>query len=325
MHLIFFGSGPFAVPGLLSLVEAGHSVPIVISQPDRPAGRGGKMKATPLAETARSLGLAVFTPEGVKSPEVIEALRVEQPELCVVIAYGHKIPSELLHVPTHGFINAHASLLPKYRGAAPVPHAILNGEAETGVTIFRIEEDWDTGPVFGYVNTPIRPADTSQTVLSRLSVMSAELLVNIVSEIESGTAIPVVQNHGHATRAPKLRREDGRIDWGLKLEDIDRKVRAFQPWPEAFTTFAGKKGEPVRLQVLAVEEEPDRMEDTRNACPGTVIESNPKLGLIVAAGEGRALRLVSVKPEGKRVMTGAELLRGTNIPVGTVLGTLLQA
>jgi methionyl-tRNA formyltransferase len=316
MRIVYFGSGDFAVPGLVALVSSGFEVVTVVTQPDKRAGRGGNIKGTPVKAVAEELGIPVYQPVNLKTDEALKALSQLQPELSVVTAYGHKIPPEMLSVPPLGFVNAHASLLPKYRGAAPVPHAILNGEDETGVTIFKLVEEWDSGPVYGYVHTPIRKTDTSLTVLERLAAMSGEILVKIVSQIKNNSIESIPQNDGEATRAPKFKREDGRIDWSESWEAIDRKVRAFQPWPPAFTLFPGKRGKLQQVNILGVEHEHVQTDDT----PGTVILADDKIGIVIAVGGKQALRLTSIKPEGKKVMTGAEFMRGSRLTVGTVLG-----
>jgi methionyl-tRNA formyltransferase len=320
MRIVFFGSGDFAVPCLQGLAAARHEIPLVVTQPDRPAGRGGGLRRTPVKETAEALCIPTFEPERLRDETAHDRLRGAAPALCAIVAYGKLVPGSLLSIPEHGFINAHASLLPKYRGAAPVPHAILAGETETGVTVFRLAETWDSGPVYGTVRTPIRPQDTSETVLERLSFLAADLLVRVVAEIDSGAAEPRPQAHEAATRAPKLTREAGRIDWADPAARIDRQVRAFQPWPEAYTTMPGKRGRTRRVHILGVEREPQRDPAARNAPPGTVIEADPKEGVVVAAGAGEALRLTRIKPEGRGAMSGAAFVRGNRVAPGLRLG-----
>ncbi|MBN1257125.1 MAG: methionyl-tRNA formyltransferase, partial [Planctomycetes bacterium] len=273
MKIVFFGSGEFAVPSLQALCAAGYELTLVGTQPDRPAGRGGQIRQTPVCLAAQDLGLAIFQPEKLRgNAEVVQTLQAEAPDLCVVVAYGHLIPDELLQIPRHGFINAHASLLPKYRGAAPVPHAILNGETETGVTIFKLDADWDTGPVYGKIKTPISSDDTSGSVLERLSLLAGELMVTIVGQIDQGTLTPLPQTSEGACKAPKFTREDGMIDWSMSAAAIDCLVRAFQPWPEAFTTFAGKRGRLMQLHILKAVPEPARVQEAEGKHPGEIIE-----------------------------------------------------
>ncbi|MHC4870270.1 MAG: methionyl-tRNA formyltransferase [Planctomycetota bacterium] len=320
MRIVFMGSAGFAVPTLFALSASGHEVPLVVTQPDRKAGRGGNIRKTPVAEAAGKDGIEVLQPENMKSESFRAHLEAIKADLCVIIAYGLKIPADVLGIPKHGFINAHASILPKYRGAAPVPYAILNGEKETGVTIFKLEEEWDTGPVYGYIKTPIRNNDTAESVLERMSVMAAEKMIEVVDEIENDSIEPIEQNHAEATSAPKLKRNNGRIDWSRSAEEIDCQIRAFQPWPEAFTEIPGKKGKKLRLNILAVEEEKERVISENENVPGRVIQADPKYGVVVAVGNGKLLRLTKIKPEGKRPMTGAEYVRGSRLEEGFVLG-----
>lgn len=313
------GSADFAVPSLVTLLSSGYEIPLVFSQPDRKAGRGGNVKKTPVTQAAVDAGIEVYQPLTLKDPEALDMLRKAQPDLCVIIAYGLKVPPEMLAVPKYGFINAHASILPKYRGAAPVAHAILNGEKETGVTIFKLEEQWDTGPVYGYINTPIRNNDTNISVLERLSIMAAEKILEVVDSIKNGNISPVAQNHAEATKAPKFTRDDGHIDWKKPASEIDCMVRALQPWPAAFTEFPGKRGAVQRVNILHVEEEQHRDLTGIEIFAGKVIEADPKLGIVVLTGHGEALRLTRIKPEGKREMTGAEYVRGSNLALDTIL------
>lgn len=322
MRVVFLGSDSFAVPTLATLVGSEVDVSLVITQPDRPAGRGSKIRQTPVKEAAVEMGIPVYQPPGLKDREVNACLEKEKPDLCVIVAYGHKVPPGMLDIPRYGFINAHASILPKYRGAAPVPHAILNGESETGVTVFQLAEEWDDGPVYGTVTTPIRSTDTSASLLNRMSVLAGELVLRVVRDIASGKAAPVPQEHAGATRAPKMTREDGLVDWSSPSDDIDRLVRAFQPWPEAFTFLPPKRGKQKRLHILTLQHEPQFDLAAHSAIPGEILAADGRLGLIVAAGDGLAVRLARVKPEGKRAMDGAEFVRGANLEKGMVLGKL---
>ncbi|MFH0910489.1 MAG: methionyl-tRNA formyltransferase [Planctomycetota bacterium] len=319
MQVIFFGSGEFAVPVLQRLHARGCSIPLVVTQPDRPAGRFPRLHPTPVKESALALGLSLLQPDDPAESGFLARIRSEAPDLCIVAAYGCRLPGELLAVPKRGFINAHASLLPKYRGAAPVPHAIWNGEKETGVTVFRVEEDWDAGPVYAFARTPIRPDDTSGSVLDRLAGLAAGLLAQVASEIETGCATPLPQDHALATRAPRLRRKDGRIDWAEPAEAIERQVRALQPWPIAFTLLARAEAPPCRLQVLGAALEPEGALPSKGEKPGTVLEADPRIGMLVAAGGG-ALRLTRVKAAGKRALDGAAYVRGARIRRGMLLG-----
>lgn len=320
MRLVFMGSGDFAVPCLAALLEVGHTIDLVVTQPDRRAGRGGAVRPTPVKVAAEELGLKCKQPTSPRDESFLGQVRVRGLDLGVVVAYGHKLPPELLRIPRLGFINAHASLLPKYRGAAPVPHAILNGESETGVTVFGLVEDWDSGPIFGVARTPIRVDDTAGSVLDRLSVLAGGLLAKVAAALAEDRVQARSQNPSEVTTAPKLHREDGRLSWSLSAYEIDCRVRAFQPWPEAFTMVPGKRGKQCRLHVLGVEKAGEKDEWVRGSeVPGAVLLADPRAGLGIRAGKGEGVRLLRVKPEGRHDMTGAEFVRGSRVKVGQVL------
>ena len=306
LRIVFFGSGEFGLPTLEALRERGHDIPAVVSQPDRPAGRGGKTRPTPIGARARELGLPVICPEKPNTPEFEAELRALAPDLAVVVAYGHLIGKPLLAVPRLGFVNLHASLLPAYRGAAPVPWAILEGEHESGVSVFQLDERFDTGGVIARAALPILPDDTSGTYLAKLAPIGGELMVGAVADIAAGRAQPQPQDNASASRAPKFSKDDGRIDWSLPFAVIERKVRAFQPWPQAFTVFRTAKGD-LRVNVVAM----TRAEGVAGE-PGGVLSADAGSGLVVATGDGPA-RIVRLQPEGKRAMSDTDFLRGTKI------------
>lgn len=310
MRLIFLGSGEFGVPTLQALVSAGHDIPLVVSQPDKPAGRGRRLSPTPVAAKARELGLAVECPEKPNSPEFVARFQDLAPELAVVVAYGHLIGIALLAIPPRGFVNLHASLLPAYRGAAPVPRAILNGEATSGASVFQLDEKFDTGAVLGRTALPISPSDTSGSYLEKLAPVGAALMARVVGDIASETARPEIQDNALASGAPKFTKEDGRVDWTQPFAAIERKVRALQPWPQAFTVLAGAKGD-VKANILALS--PSSL-DPAGKPPGAVLAADPKQGLVVRAGDAAA-RLERIQPEGKRAMTDTEFIRGTKIRI----------
>ncbi len=307
MRLVFFGSGEFGVLTLEALVEAGHDIPLVVSQPDRPAGRGGKTRPTPLRARAEELGIPVQCPEKPNTPEFAETLRGIAPDLAVVVAYGHLIKPVLLSVPKHGFVNLHASLLPAFRGAAPVPWAILTGETVSGASVFQLDEKFDTGAVIGTAELPIEPDDTAGSYLAKLAPHGAALMARMVAAIADGTAVPQAQDNSRASAAPKFTKEDGRIDWTQPFAAIERRVRAFQPWPLAFTTVQTAKGE-VRVTVLELR----RVDIAKSGSPGTVLAADAKAGLVIATADGPA-RLTRIQPEGKRAMADTDFLRGSRI------------
>lgn len=308
MRIVFFGSGEFGIPTLENLARAGHDIAAVVSQPDRPAGRGGKTRPTPLRARAEELGLAVVCPEKPNTPEFEAELRALAPELCVVVAYGHLIKKPLLAVPGRGFVNLHASLLPAYRGAAPVPWAILKGESVSGVSVFQLDERFDTGAILAMESLPILATDTSGTYLAKLAPPGGRLMEQVVRDIEAGRAAPKAQDHARASSAPKFSKEDGRIDWNLPFAEIERKVRAFQPWPQAFTIVPTAKGE-VRVALAGMT--PADL-DAPGAAPGAILAADGKAGLVIATGD-RPARLARIQPEGKRAMPDTDFLRGTTI------------
>lgn len=244
------GTAAFAVPSLRALHAAGHDILLVFTQPDRP---GHRMKVTrpPVKVAAEALGLPVYQPEKIRDPAVIERLRSLAPDVMVVVAYGQIIPAGVLSIPAKGVVNVHASLLPRHRGAAPIARAILAGDRETGVTIMRMDEQLDHGPVLAMRQTAIGPREDATELTSRLADMGAELLVETLARLDE--VAPVEQDHSHATVAPRLRREDGELGWDLGAQEIDRRVRALQPWPGV--TLPTPRG---RVKVLSGHVEGDR-------------------------------------------------------------------
>ncbi len=319
MRLTFFGSGEFGLPALQALCAAGHEIVAVFTQPDRPAGRGRKAHRTPICRFARERGLAVYQPATLKDEMPPAILRCLAPEIAVVVAYGHLIPPALLAVPRLGFINLHASLLPKYRGAAPVPHAILNGETETGVTVFHLNERFDEGDILAQSLEPILPNDTSATLLKRLAALGAKVLIDTIAGLAAGRIFPRPQPTRGASRAPRLCKEDGHIHWHYSGAQIDRMVRAFQPWPLAFTFFPLANGERQRVAILAVEAaEMDASPGAAAVMPGSIRIAHAKQGIVVQCGDG-CLRLRRIKPEGKGEMSDAEYMRGAVLTPQAVL------
>lgn len=308
MRIVYFGSGEFGLPTLGALANGGHDVALVVTQPDRPAGRGGKTRPTPIRAEAEAMGLPVLAPEKPNLPEFAETIRALDADLAVVVAYGHLIREPLLTTPRLGFVNLHASLLPAYRGAAPVPWAILSGETASGVTVFSLDRQFDTGAILGRVELAIDPTDTSETYLRKLAPLGAELMAATVNEFASGGAKPVPQDETLASAAPKFKKEDGRIDWAMDFDAIERRVRAFQPWPLAHALFETAKG-PLRVNVTALARADI---EASGMAPGSVLAADTKAGLVVMTGNGPA-RLTDIRPEGKRPMTDVEFLRGTKI------------
>lgn len=304
MKVVFLGSGSFAVPSLEALVAAGHEVMAVVTQPDRERGRGRAVAPPPVKPVAERLGLPVLQPSRVKAPEVVERLRGFAPELQVVVAYGQILSRAVIDAAARGTVNVHASLLPAYRGAAPIQWAIARGERETGVTTMAIDEGLDTGPILLQRALPIEPTDTAGSLEPRLAALGAGLLLETVDGLREGRIRPVPQDHDRATLAPLLRKEDGRIDWSHPAEAIGHRVRGFTPWPGTATAIGGRT-----LRVLRVEVEPA---GAGSATPGTLLRVD-RGALVVACGTGTALRLLEVQPENRKAMSGAAFAAGARL------------
>ena len=309
MRVTFLGSGEFAIPSLEALVGAGHHVAAVVTQPDKEKGRGRALGPPPVKPVALSHGLPVVQPRRIKEPQSVEALRALAPEVQVVVAYGQILPRSVIDIAPLATVNVHGSLLPRYRGAAPVQWAIANGETETGVTTMLIDERLDTGPMLLARSTPIGPDETAPELEARLARLGAELLLETLEGLARGTLRPKPQDDSQATYAPLLRKEEGRLDWTIRADVLHRRIRAFQPWPGATTTLHGRK-----LKVLrATVDSPGPGE------PGTLIQSD-RDGLVVASGEGTRLRLVEVQPESRRPMPAAAFAAGARLRPGARFG-----
>jgi methionyl-tRNA formyltransferase len=295
MKLIFMGTPAFAVPTLERLVESGHHIVAVFTQPDRPKGRGQHDAMPPVKEAALRLGLAIHQPERVRRPEVVEQIRAMAPEAIVVVGYGQIIPKSILDIPPKGIVNVHASLLPKYRGAAPIQWAIARGETRTGVTTMRINEGLDTGDMLLKWETEIGPEETAPELGERLAQAGADLAVRTMAEIDR--IRPEPQDDAQATYAPILKKEDGRIDWHKPAREILNRMRGFDPWPGSYATLRGQK-----FQIWkAASGEP-------KLAPGTLRSIDKKL--YAGCGEGESIELKEVQLEGKKRMTEAAFLNG---------------
>ena len=300
MRIVFMGTPDFAVPSLKALVEAGHEICGVFTQPDKPKNRGMKLQMPPVKEYAWSVGLPVFQPAKMRDGEALEILKGLEPELIVVAAYGKILPVEILELPRLGCINVHSSLLPKYRGAAPINWAILNGEDETGVTIMCMAEGMDTGDILAQRATPISIEENAAQLFDRLARMGAELLVETVARVGAGTVTPIPQDEGKASHAP--------MDWEKTARQLHDQVRGLYPWPAATAVVDG-----VRCKILRTAP----MEDSGGQAPGTVLQADKK-GLRVACGDG-ALEILELQPDGKKAMAASAFLMGHPIETGTVL------
>jgi methionyl-tRNA formyltransferase len=315
MRLIFMGTPESAVPTLRRCVEDGHEVVAVWTQPDRPAGRGNKLKAPPVKEYALSRGLNVQQPSKIKTEEALALFTSEPFDAAVVVAYGRILPPAFLRAPRLGCVNVHFSLLPKYRGAAPVNWALVRGEVETGVTTMLMDEGLDTGDILLQRSTAINEGETAPRLLERLAHVGAELLSETLArfrEIE-----PRQQHNEDATLAPILRREDGLIDWTLDARDIERRVRGFQPWPNAYTSYNGRRLVLWRAEVSKSEDEDGAVRTQVH--PGEIIEAHGET-LTVACGGPTALRLLEVQLEGKQRVTARDFINGSHVKAVEMLG-----
>ncbi len=308
MRLVFLGTPAFAVPTLEQVVAAGHLVQSVITQPDRPRGRGRQLAASPVKSAALRLGLPVYQPERIRRPEAVETLRVLAPEAMVVVGYGQIIPQSVIDIAPLGILNVHASLLPRYRGAGPIQWAIANGETRTGVTTMRIDAGLDTGDMLLKEETEIGPEENALELGGRLAEMGARLLVRTLEGLAAGTILPEEQDGSHASYAPLLKKEDGAIDWNRPAAEIHNRVRGLQPWPGCYTTFRGQGLHVWRSRVAAA--------SGQDGAAGAVRGVRP---LTVHCGSG-ALELVEVQMEGRKRVPAADFANGQRLAENEILG-----
>lgn len=310
LNLVFCGTPGFAVPTLEALIRRGFRVSLVLTQPDRPKGRGLESAASPVKQVAERLSLPIHQPEKIKTnPELQSRLERLSPDAIVVVGYGRIIPSWMLALPKHGNINLHASLLPKYRGAAPIQWAIANGETLTGVTTMRLDQGLDTGDILLESQEAISDDDTAETLSLRLAARGAELAVRTLEGLEAGTIRPRAQDPAQASLAPLLKKEDGRMDFARSARDIHNRLRGFQPWPGAFTTFRGKTLHVIAAKVLTL-----GIPEGELSLKGTE--------LLVGCGMGTSLELLTLQPEGKRPMSARDFIPGYRPKTGERLGDL---
>jgi methionyl-tRNA formyltransferase len=309
MRLVFLGTPAFAVNSLDALVKAGHEVLAVFTQPDRPRGRGGAVTASPVKACALSLGLPVIQPERIRHPEAVAALRAVKPDAMAVVGYGQIIPQAVIDIAPLGIINVHASLLPKYRGAAPVQWAIARGEQVTGVTTMRIDAGLDTGDILLARETAIGVDENAIELGARLSLMGAELLIETLDGLASGTIIPRKQNASEATFAPILRREDGLLDWNLSALEVYNRVRGFLPWPGAYTSFRGNR---LNVWCARVAAPPAELK------PGAMLAKERRL--FAGCGGSTVVELLEVQLEGRKRLGAGEFLLGQRLACNEVLG-----
>ena len=308
MRVVFMGTPAFAVPTLAKLVEAGHEVSLVVTQPDRPVGRGHKLTPPPVKQKAVELGLEVFQPEKIKTDEAFERLQAHAPDAIVVVGYGQIIPQRIIDLPPYGCVNVHSSLLPKYRGAAPVNWAIVQGETVTGVCTMQIVKKLDAGDVLLCRETPIGENETASEVMERLAPMGAELLAETLEGLAAGAIAPQAQDDEASTYAPMMKREDGEIDWSLAAQEIHNRARGFDPWPGAYTYFRGKR---LHLRATSVA--------AGEAAAGSIVTAGSALE--VGCGGGGLLRAEEVQVEGKARMGASDFANGYKPSPGEVLGS----
>jgi methionyl-tRNA formyltransferase len=307
-NLVFCGTPQFAVPTLEKLVEAGFKVRLVLTQPDRPKGRGLGLVASPVKQTTQRLGLPIYQPEKIKQNEELRAKLYEiAPAAIIIVGYGRIIPKWMLELPKHGNINLHASLLPKYRGAAPIQWAIANGESVTGVTTMRIDEGLDTGDILLQKELAILDEDTAETVAPRLAAIGADLMIETLQSLAESTISPVPQKNDEATLAPILKKEDGRIDFSRDAQEIYNRLRGFQPWPGAFTIFRGKA-----LNITGAKPSAEKVPQAQ------LLVKDEKI--FAGCGNSTALELLEVQPEGKKRISARDFVHGYRPRVGERVG-----
>lgn len=319
MKVLFMGTPSFAVPSLQALLKSKHQVAAVVTQPDRPAGRGLALKAPPIKELAAERGLSVLQPEKVRTAEFLDQVRSFRPDVLVVVAFGRILTLSMLEAAPFGGVNVHASLLPKYRGAAPVAWAIAAGEAVSGVTTMKMAEKLDAGDILLQRSIAVLPEETAGELEARLSGTGAELLIDTLDALAEGTMAFLPQNEDHATFAPVIRKEDARIDWTLPAEVIARRVRAFIPRPVAFTISRGRLLRVFQARALGGGEAFPETPVRPLGLPGEILHAGPE-GIRVACGGGGVLDLLEVQPEGRRRITAAMAAAGRYFGPGDVLG-----
>jgi methionyl-tRNA formyltransferase len=306
LRIVFCGTPAFALPALRHLIaQPDFQIESVVTQPDRPRGRGHETAGSPVKDAALEAALPVYQPETMKSDSALEYFKRMAADAVVIIAYGQIIPARLIAIPRLGWINLHGSLLPKYRGAAPIQRAIASGESRTGITTMRIDAGLDTGPMLFRHETEIRPNETAPELSARLAEVGAPLVTETLRKLERGEITPTPQDNSQATLAPPLKKEEGRVDWSRPAGEIYNRIRGFDPWPGAFTPFRGKN-----CQIWG---KPAPQEKTAGA-PGTLSAKNG--GVVVACGDGTTLRLEFVQLEGRKRVTAVEFGNGARLAPG---------
>ena len=309
-RIVFLGSPEFALPALKALIEHGYDLVAVVTQPDRPKGRGKRVFPTPVKQLASEHGLRVLQPERASSPDSCDAIRRRNPDLLVVVAFGQILKRGLLDIPSHGALNIHASLLPKYRGAAPIQWAIISNEYKTGLTAMRMDEGLDTGPILLQEEEPISEDETFGELHDRLSKLSGPFLIRVLDAMNEGRLTEKTQDEKNASYAPKVHREMCQVRWEQDAREVSALIRALDPWPGAFTTFAGREIKLFSSRVVA--------KKLQNTVPGRVAGKSQE-GLMIETGRG-LLQIGALQMAGKRRMTSADFVRGFPLPTGSILG-----
>ncbi|MDI3465092.1 MAG: Methionyl-tRNA formyltransferase [Nitrospira sp.] len=310
MRIVFMGTPEFAVPSLEAILRSDNQVVGVVTQPDRPKGRGQQLVSSPVKLVAERTGIPILQPLKIRTPEFLQALSAWQPDLIAVAAYGRILPTPILRLPPMGCVNVHGSLLPKYRGAAPVQWAVINGETETGITTMLMDEGMDTGAMLLQEKLEISPEDTAGTLAPRLAELGARLLLDTLMQLKAGTLTPKKQDDGQATLAPILKKEDGLIDWTMSATVLANRVRGLSPWPGAFTFF-GEERWNIWRAVSNVAAATDK--------PGTIVAVN-KQTIMVSTGDG-LLGIREIQTANSKRMSADQFLAGHRIPVGGQLGS----
>lgn len=317
MNVVFMGTPEFAVPGLESLIGPKFQIVAVVTQTDKPMGRKSKLCAPPIKRIALDSGLEIIQPKDVNDEAVIAKLKDINPDIIVVVAFGQKISTEILNLPKHKCINVHASLLPEYRGAAPINWAIIKGEEESGITTIVLNEKMDAGEIIMQKSLKIGPDETTGELRNRLSILGAEVLIDSLNQIESGIAKFTPQDEGLVTYAPKLKKEDGLINWGRSATDVHNFVRGMSPWPSAYTNLIRDNSKERSIILRTEKVEADNVANDKS--PGTITEISEKGMTVATKGDNMYnIRIKEVKPEGRKSMDAFAYSRGRDIKVGSV-------
>jgi len=310
MRIVFMGTPEFSVPSLEALLRSDHTVVGVVTQPDRPKGRGHELAASPIKQLAAQHGIPILQPIKMKDPAFLDALSAWKPDLIAVTAFGRILPKVILDLPPRGCVNVHASLLPKYRGAGPIQWAIIRGERETGITTMLMDEGMDTGAILLQEKVPITPDDTAGTLSAKLADVGGRLLIDTLAQLQNGTVTPQPQDLSQATMAPLLKKEDGLLDWSLPAPELANRVRGLSPWPGAYTYLGEDRWVIWKTAVPA--------RSATAVPPGTIVDAT-KEGLVVATGDG-VLHIMEFQPANSRRMSVAQYLAGHSLSQGLRLG-----